>query len=116
NPAFPDTVYYGLAVCSVFNLKFCRAQIENYGDFGGYPGATIAISTQPADATVAAGSAASLTVTAAASGGGIPASAGELAYLWQRTNSATGGWTNMPTAGATNNILSTGNLFGSDNG
>src|SRR5437667_6699852 len=64
NPVFPDTVYYGLAACSVFNLKSVRAQIENYGDFGGCPGATIAISGQPGNATVAAGSPANLTVTA----------------------------------------------------
>ena len=45
--------------------------------------------------------------------------AGELAFLWQRTNTANGGWTNMPTGGQTNNILISGTIgavYITDNG
>ena len=119
-PAFPPTLYFGLAAnCNVgVNTlqQLNTAQFDNYGDFAGYPGATIAISSGPSNITVAAGSAATFTNLATVTGGGIPAAAGELTYLWQRTNTAVGGWTNMPTAGATNNILNTGALFFSDTG
>src|SRR5439155_3200977 len=86
---------------------------DNYGDFGGYPGATIAITTQPvSSATVAAGSTSNLTVVATLTGG---PGASELSYVWQRNNGS-GVWTNVTTAGQTNNILTVGPVFGGDNG
>src|SRR2546428_8887874 len=96
--------------------QYATSQYDQYGPFAGYSGSTIAITTQPAGSSVAAGSAATITVISTLTGGGAPTTAGEQAYLWQRTNTATGGWTNMPTAGQTNNILSTGNLYFTDNG
>ena len=94
---FPDTIYLGLAVDSNVGTGVMQppvlAQFDNYGNFAGYPGATIAISTQPANQTVNAGSTATFSVTATATGGGIPTSAGELTYVWQRTNTLSGGVT-----------------------
>jgi hypothetical protein len=112
---FPDTLLVGLAVCAAGNNNAETVQIENYGPFAGYPGSTIAITTQPTNTTLTSGTTATLAAVATLTGGGVPAS-GELVYLWQRTNSASGGWTNLPSAGATNNTASTGNLFGNDNG
>ena len=118
---WPATIYVGLA--ANYNTgtgviqQSATSQIDGFGDFAGYPDAAITITTQPAAlSTNAAGTAATPTVVATVSGGGIPAIAGELTYLWQRTNTALGGWTNMPTAGATNNILNTGALFITDDG
>jgi|GEM_PF-6802498 len=115
SPVFPETVYVGLAVCSVANNDYCNAQFENVGDFAGYSGAVISIVSQPTNITVAAGSSATIGgLVATVSGGGIPA-AGELAYVWQRSDGA-GGWTNMPAAGATNNLLALGTVWATDNG
>lgn len=112
-PAMPDTVYLGLAVCAVANNNPHTAQFASYGDFAGYPGATIAITTQPvSSATVNGGGSTNLSVVATLTGG--PA-AGELAYQWQRSDGS-GGWTNVPTAGTTNNVFNTGALFITDNG
>ncbi|HKS36995.1 MAG TPA: PA14 domain-containing protein, partial [Verrucomicrobiae bacterium] len=112
-PALPSTVYFGLAVCAGANGTRDTAQFESYADFGGYPGATIAITTQPVSgATVNAGSSTNLSVAATLTGG--PAS-GELSYVWQRGDGL-GGWTNVPTAGATNTTFNTGALFITDNG
>ncbi|HTD68498.1 MAG TPA: hypothetical protein VK846_18405, partial [Candidatus Limnocylindria bacterium] len=119
SPAFPGTIYLGLAVCANVGgggvQQLITAQYDNYGDFPGYPGAAIAITGDPRSVTIAAGAATTLGVTNTITGGGIPASAGETVYLWQRSNGS-GGWTNMPTAGATNNTISTGPLFFADNG
>ena len=111
---FPPTMLVGLAVTSARNTQPASVQFESFGEFAGYPGATIAISAQPMSATNAAGTAASITnLTATVTGGGIPAQ-GEIAVLWQRFDGV--GWTNMPTAGGTNRVLSIGTVFGSDNG
>jgi len=115
SPMLPDTLYFGLAVCSVANLNALSAQYENYGPFAGYSGATIAIVSQPTNFTVAAGASFTDGVVATVSGGGIPASAGELAYVWQR-NDGSGTFTNLVTSGATNNTVGIGPLFFSDNG
>ncbi len=117
NPAFPSTLYFGLAVCSVANNQSASAQFENYGDFAGYPGATINVTQQPIPATTNVTAGTSLTIgglLATLTGGGAPASAGELTFLWQGTNAVTGGWTNMPVAGTTNNLLVVGTVWGSD--
>jgi uncharacterized repeat protein (TIGR01451 family) len=111
-PALPDTVYVGFAVCSVANGLPATAIFDSYGPFGGYSGATISITAQPVgSATVVAGNSTNLSVTATVSG----APATELSYVWQRGNGV-GGWTNLPTAGSTNNVLNTGALFAPDNG
>jgi hypothetical protein len=115
NPALPETVYLGLAVCAVANNNPASAQFENYGPFAGYAGATIAITSQPTNFTVAAGSSFTDGLVATLTGGGAPASAGELSYIWQR-NDGSGNWTNLPTAGATNNTIAIGPLFSPDNG
>lgn len=112
-PAFPETVYFGLAVCAVANNNTQTASFDNFGDFAGYPGATIAIGTQPVPAaTVAAGGSTNLSVTATITG--APA-AGELSYVWQR-HAGGGVWTNVVNAGQTNNVFNTGPLFGTDTG
>jgi hypothetical protein len=110
----PDTLYVGLEVCSVANNNICTAQFENYGNFAGYPGAAIAITAQPTNSTINAASAQTLGLTATLSGGGAPAG-GEISYVWQRSDGA-GGWNNLATAGATNNTVSTGTLYITDNG
>ncbi len=110
--AVPNTVYFGLLVCAVANNNECRAQFEEYGDFGGYPGATIAITAQPTNFTVAAGS--SFTDGMRATLTGAP-TVGELSYVWQR-NDGSGNWTNLLTAGATNNTVAIGPLFFADDG
>jgi hypothetical protein len=92
-----------------------RAELDGYGDFAGYSGAVITLLTSPTNITISAGGATTLGATATVSGGGIPASAGELTYLWQRAN-GTGGWTNLVSGGATNNTASSGTLFASDTG
>jgi len=118
---FPSTVYFGFAVCAAVGTGTVQqpetAQFDSYGDFPGYSGPALAITTQPANGTVIAGASTNLTVVATWTGSGLPASvAGEVVYLWQRTNTAVvNGWTNMPTGGATNNILTTGPLQTSDN-
>ncbi len=111
---FPATMLVGLAVCSARNTQPASVQFESFGDFAGYPGATIAISAQPMNATNAAGSAATITnLTATVTGGGIPGQ-GEMVAYWQRFDGV--GWTNMPTAGGTNRNLSVGTVFITDNG
>jgi hypothetical protein len=115
NTIFPPTIYVGLAVSAVRNLFAESAQFENYGNFAGYPGAAIAITAQPTNFTVAAGSSFTDGIMATLTGGGAPASAGELSYHWQR-NDGLGTYTNLATAGATNNTVSIGPLFGPDNG
>ncbi|HMJ91586.1 MAG TPA: PA14 domain-containing protein, partial [Candidatus Acidoferrum sp.] len=116
-PAFPSTVYFGLAVCAAQNNVGHSVQLDNYGAFSGYPLAAITKTSEPATTTtVAAGSVATISgLVATLTGGGAPSTAGELSYLWQGTNSATGGWTNMPTAGATNNALVVGTVWFTDN-
>jgi autotransporter-associated beta strand protein len=110
-PALPDTVLLGFAVCSAANGIPSTALFDSYGDFAGYAGSTIAITTQPVgSATVAAGSSTNLSVTATVTG----APANELTYVWQRNTGS--GWVNLPTAGSTNNVLNTGPLFITDNG
>jgi hypothetical protein len=59
-PSMPETVFFGLAVCAGANGNPLTAQFEGYGEFGGYPGSTIAITTQPVGSSVNAGSAATL--------------------------------------------------------
>ncbi len=111
----PETLYQGVVVSAQANNNIANAQFDSLGDFAGYPGATIAIVTQPASFTINAGSSYTDTIVATVSGGSIPASAGELAYLWQR-NDGSGNWTNLLTAGATNNTVAIGPLFITDNG
>ena len=118
-PVFPDTLYFGLAVDANVGANVVQqlvtAQFESYGSFAGYPGATITIVSNPPNATVAA--AASVTIAVTNTVSGLPLSGvGEVAYLWQRSNSLTGTWTNMPTAGGTNNTVATGPMFFNDNG
>jgi uncharacterized repeat protein (TIGR01451 family) len=113
-PFMPDTLYVGLAVTAGAQGNYATAQFENFGDFAGYAGATIAVTQQPANTNISAGVSATLVVGASASGGGIPAG-GELTFTWQRSNGA-GGWTNVPTAVSTNGIFSTGPLFAADSG
>lgn len=116
---FPETLYVGIAANANTGANVVQqpvtSQYEAFGPFAGYPGAVIAITSQPANQTINAGVAATLSVTNTVGGGGIPAG-GEVVYVWQRTNSAAGGWTNMVTAGATNNNISTGPLYRVDNG
>jgi uncharacterized repeat protein (TIGR01451 family) len=112
SPAFPATVFFGLAVCSVANNIEESAQFESFGTFGGYSGATIAITAQPTNATAAAGSGVSINnLAATVTGGGVPAN--ELAFSWQRSDGA-GGFTNMPNASAAS--LNVGTVYFSDNG
>jgi uncharacterized repeat protein (TIGR01451 family) len=112
-PALPETLYLGVAVCAGANGNPLTAEFDNFANFSGYPGATLAITAQPVpSATVVSGGSTNLSVVATVSG--APAS-GEVSYLWQRSNGA-GGWTNMPSAGATNNVLNTGPLFATDTG
>jgi uncharacterized repeat protein (TIGR01451 family) len=118
SPAFPETVYFGFAVCAnvgTANLQqMIRAEFDNYGDFGGYAGAEItSVAVSPLAPTVVAGNSTNLTATVTTAN--LPASAGELSYVWQRENGS-GGWTNLIVAGATNNILNTGPLSAGDNG
>jgi len=117
--AFPETLYVGFAVSANVGgttvQQLVTAQFDSYGDFPGYAGATINLVQNPANATVNAGASADLTSVATVSGGGIPASAGELSFHWQRDDGL-GGWTNMPTAGTTNNTVNTGPLFITDSG
>jgi hypothetical protein len=109
------TLYVGLAACSARNLFPMSVLFESYGDFAGYPGAAITITSQPTNFTVNAGSSFTDGLVATVAGGGIPAGAGELSYVWQRSDGS-GTFTNLFTAGATNNTVSIGPLFGSDNG
>jgi hypothetical protein len=113
NPNIPETVLFGLAVCSVANWNPATAEFENYGDFAGYPGAEITISAQPAASlTVAVGSAGTATLTATVAG----APASELQYTWQRSDGA-GGWVTVPaSAGGTTATLNTGILSLQDDG
>jgi uncharacterized repeat protein (TIGR01451 family) len=112
SPAFPDTVLFGLGVCSVANGFAQTASFDNYGDFAGYPGATITITTQPIGAaTVNAGSSTNLSVAATVAG----APSTELTYVWQR-HAGGGVWTNVGTAGQTNTTFNTGALFAPDDG
>ncbi len=116
---FPDTLYVGLANnCNVgvTTLQMNKlSQMDNYGDFAGYPGAVITITTQPSNVTTSAPNAALITAAATVTGGGIPAG-GEMAFIWQRTNTAAGGWTNVINAGGTNAVLNTGGLRFTDSG
>ncbi len=116
---WPDTLYVGIAGnCNVGagGVQFPNhIQIDNFGDFAGYPGAAITINTQPTNVTVAAGSAATFTVVATATGVPQNGLGGELTYVWQRTNSLSGGWTNLANAGVTNAVFATPALFGGDN-
>lgn len=107
----PETIYLGMGVCSVRNGFPLTAQIDNYGDFAGYPGALITLTTQPTNMTVAAGSAALNSVVATVTN----AASAELAFAWQR-NDGSGNWTNLPTAGVNNGNLNTGTLLITDNG
>src|SRR6185503_1164354 len=122
----PETLYVGLANnCNVGAVagtansaqQYKLSQFDNYGDFTGYAGAVITNLSGPSNITVNAGSAATFTNTSTLGISGVlyPL-AGELVYLWQRTNTAAGGWTNMPTAGQTNAVLNTGALWATDNG
>jgi hypothetical protein len=118
-PVLPETLLFGLVVdCNVGGnviQQLVTAQFESYGSFAGYPGATITVVSNPANVTVAAAASATLSVTNTVTG--LPLSGvGEVAYLWQRSNSFNGTWTNMPTAGGTNNTVSTGPMFFGDNG
>jgi len=114
SPAPPETLYVGLAVSPARNLFAMSAEFESFGSFAGYSGATIAITSQPQNFTVNAGSSSNISVTATISGGGAPA-AGEIAYVWQRSDGL-GGFTNLPTAGQTNNVIAIGPLWSDDNG
>jgi len=120
--ALPETIHLGLAVCSVANMNMANAQFESVGEFGGYPGAVIAIVSQPTNFTVNANSSFTDGIVATVSGGGVP-SGGELAFIWQR-NDGSGNWVNLPTAGNTGttpdtlltNTMSIGPLLITDNG
>lgn len=109
-PLMPQTVYFGLAVCSVANGEPLKAVFENYQELT--PAAsTITMVTQPAaTAAVNAGSAA--TITLAATWSGTPTN--DLQVVWQRSNGS-GSFTNIPTAGA-GGSFNTGNLFLADSG
>ena len=110
----PETLYFGIAACSVANGTPMRAEFDNYGDFTGYPGAVITIVANPATApSVAAGATVNLVTTATVSGGGAVNS--ELAYLWQR-NDGMGNWTNVATAGVNSGTYAAGPFTGADNG
>jgi hypothetical protein len=120
NPAFPETLFVGIAGnCNsgANNIQsLVTSQYDSLGSGPQYPGAVITITGQPQPITVNAGTSVNLGVTNTVVGGGIPSAAGEVFYIWQRTNSVAGGWTNMPTAGSTNNLVATGPLFRVDNG
>ncbi len=108
----PNTVYFGMAVCSVRNGYPLSVKIDNYGDFPGYPGATITITTQAVSSvTVAAGGTTNLSVSASVTG----AAATELAYVWQRSDGS-GGWINLPSAGINNGNITAGPFLATDNG
>ena len=116
NPALPSTLFFGLGVCANVGANTLqqgvRAQMDNYGDFAGYAGASITITQQPANITVAAGNNANFTNLAIVT---VAPAGGELAYVWQRTNSL-GGWTNLIVAGITNAVLNTGPFQFTDSG
>src|SRR6266540_423019 len=112
---FPGAIYAGLAVCAVRNTQMESAQFENFREFAGYPGAVIAISSQPTNMTLAAGGSTNNGLVATLTGGGAPAAAGELSYQWQRDDGS-GNWTNLVSSGATNNTVTIGPLFRSDHG
>jgi hypothetical protein len=119
-PSFPPTIFVGLAAnCNVGQLtlqQYATSQYDQYGPFA-YSLAVITNLTGPSNITVSAGSAATFTnISTLSTNGVLYALAGELAFTWQRTNTAAGGWTNMPSAGATNHVLNTGNLYFTDNG
>lgn len=109
----PDTLYFGFAVCSVATGNPASARFESYSDFPGYPEATITLVSQPTNITVNAGLMANIGGLVATIAG-APAN-GELSYLWQRDDGQ-GGWTNVITAGATNNILAAGIVYLWDSG
>src|SRR5205823_5511429 len=111
-PPLPNTAYVGIAVCANVGQRTLQqpvlAQIDNYGDFAGYGNTnTLAVTglgggNLATNSTIGAGSAVNLNAVATVTGGGIPNNGGgEVGFLWQRTNTAVGGWTNMPSGGQT---------------
>jgi len=108
---YPATILVGLEMCAHVQGRLATSEFRSYGDFAGYPGAAIAITTQPTNVTVNAGQ--TTTITVAASVTGAPAS--ELQYQWQRGDGI-GGFTNIPGASASSASFTTPALFGTDNG
>jgi len=109
-----DTVLLGLGACAVLNVagQPVRANLDNFGNFPGYTGATIGLLASPTNATVASGASGTIFMSANITNAPLY----ELSFIWQRTNSAVGGWTNMFVAGTTNNFFSTGPMYDEDNG
>ncbi len=120
---FPDTLFVGVAGnCNVGGgtiQQYAVSQYDQYGDFAGYANALLTIAAQPnLGQTNVAGNSTNLNglmVTFTTNGVTVPATLGEMAFIWQRANGL-GGWTNLPTAGLTASNLVTGALFGNDNG
>jgi uncharacterized repeat protein (TIGR01451 family) len=106
---YPATVLVGLEMVSHVQGRLGRTEFRSFGDFGGYPGAVINITTQPANTNITAGQTASFTVAATVTG----APASELLYQWQRSDGV-GGFTNIPSANAANASFTTPALFGLD--
>ena len=98
---YPPTVYLGVGACAVANASgtFQKVVIQNYGDFVGYPAATVALLSDPTNVTVNAGSTATFYVSAAATG----ITNSQIAFQWQRSDGA-GGWTNVSTANGYPNL------------
>jgi hypothetical protein len=111
------TLYVGLASCAARNFQASSVQFEGVSDFTGYGGAQIIIDTQPAQlTTVYPGQNVNIpNLSARLVTNGVTMPGGELTCVWQRSDGS-GGWTNMPTAGATNAVLALGVVWGSDNG
>lgn len=109
-PLMPQTVYFGLAVCSVANGEPIKAVFENYQEFTPTASTITLVTDVPATLSVNAGSAATIPLHATWSGGNPT---NQLQVIWQRSNGA-GGFTNIPTAGA-GGSLNTGNLYIADN-
>ncbi len=119
---FPETLYVGLAGnCNVGGTAIQQhavQQFDSFGNYAGYVNPLITINTQPNSQTNFAGNSTNFTglqVTLTTNGVVVPATLGELSFLWQRSNGV-GGWTNVPNSGQTTSNLVTGALFAQDNG
>ena len=109
-PLMPQTVYFGIGVCSVAQGEIGRAVFEFYQDLVPTPGATITVTTQPPAAlAVNAGGTAAIALAATWSG----SLSNELQVVWQRFSGTT--WTNIPSAPA-GGAFTTPALYIGDNG
>jgi hypothetical protein len=106
----PNTLYVGLAVCSVANGNELKTIIDGYGDYVA-PATSIAITT-PLQTTVNITNAGTTNLILAATATGLPNT--DLAYVWQRWSGTA--WTNLLTAGVNSGTLTVGPLTPADSG